>query len=51
MMNFDRKEIGSGLRLQYQENELDKAPIVPNSVEYEDIDRAFKSCDLELIHQ
>ena len=42
MMNFfNRKEIGPGLRLQYQENELDKAPIVPNSVEYEDIDRAF----------
>lgn len=31
---------GDGRRLEYQENELRNAPIVPNPVEYEDIDRA-----------
>jgi hypothetical protein len=41
MVNFDKKEFGPELRLQYQNNELKNTPIVPNSVEYEDIDRAF----------
>lgn len=41
MKEFDKKEIGPGLRLQYQEDELNNAPVVPNPVEYEDIDRAF----------
>lgn len=41
MVNFDKKEFGSELRLQYQKNELKNVPIVPNAVEYEDIDRAF----------
>lgn len=31
---------GDGRRLEFQENELKNAPIVPNPVEYDDIDRA-----------
>ena len=31
---------GDGRRLEFQENELENAPIVPNPVEYEDLDRA-----------
>ena len=34
---------GDGRRLEFQENELRNAPIVPNPVEYEDIDRAVFS--------
>ena len=42
-LDVTRKEYGDGQRLSYQENELANAPIVPNPVEYEDIDNAF--CD------
>ena len=36
-----RGDFGDGQRLSFQENELANAPIVPNPVEYEDIDNAF----------
>ena len=42
-LNFNRTDYGDGQRLSFQENELANAPIVPNPVEYEDIDNAF--CD------
>lgn len=42
-LDITQKEYGDGQRLSYQENELANAPIVPNPVEYEDIDNAF--CD------
>lgn len=38
---MDRTDYGDGQRLSFQENELANAPIVPNPVEYEDIDNAF----------
>ena len=40
-LNMDRTDYGDGQRLSFQENELANAPIVPNPVEYEDIDNAF----------
>lgn len=42
-LNLIRGDYGDGQRLSFQENELANAPIVPNPVEYEDIDNAF--CD------
>lgn len=42
-LNLNTKDYGDGQRLSFQENELANAPIVPNPVEYEDIDNAF--CD------
>ena len=42
-LNMEKMEYGDGQRLSFQENELKNAPIVPNPVEYEDIDKAF--CD------
>lgn len=36
----NRGYYGDGRRLEFQENELANAPVVPNPVEYEDIDRA-----------
>lgn len=42
-LDFNRTDYGDGQRLSFQENELANAPIVPNPVEYEDIDNAF--CD------
>jgi len=36
-----KMEYGDGKRLSFQENELKNAPIVPNPVEYEDIDHTF----------
>ncbi len=42
-LDITKKEYGDGQRLSYQENELANSPIVPNPVEYEDIDNAF--CD------
>ena len=38
---MDRTDYGDGQRLSFQENELANSPIVPNPVEYEDIDNAF----------
>lgn len=40
-ISVNRKDYGPSQRLSYQENELANAPIVPNPVEYEDIDTAF----------
>jgi len=40
-LNMDRTDYGDGQRLSFQENELANSPIVPNPVEYEDIDNAF----------
>lgn len=40
-LNMDRTDYGDSQRLSFQENELANAPIVPNPVEYEDIDNAF----------
>jgi hypothetical protein len=42
-LNLNTKDYGDGQRLSFQENELANAAIVPNPVEYEDIDNAF--CD------
>lgn len=42
-LSLKRKDFGPSQRLSYQENEMANAPIVPNPVEYEDIDNAF--CD------
>lgn len=40
-LNMGKMEYGDGQRLSFQENELKNAPIVPNPVEYEDIDYTF----------
>lgn len=40
-LNMNRNYYGDGQRLLFQENELKNAAIVPNPVEYEDIDNAF----------
>lgn len=40
-LNMGKMEYGDGQRLSFQENELKNAPIVPNPVEYEDIDNTF----------
>lgn len=40
-LNLNRGDYGDGQRLSFQENELANAPIVPNPVEYEDIDNDF----------
>lgn len=40
-VRLHRKEYGPGQRLSHQEEILDNKPIVPNPVEYEDIDNAF----------
>ena len=42
-LTLHRPDYGPSQRLSYQENELANAAIVPNPVEYEDIDNAF--CD------
>lgn len=40
-LNLIREKTGDAQRLAIQENELRNAPIVPNPIEYEDIDNAF----------
>ena len=40
-LNMEKKDYGDGQRLSFQENELKNAPITPNPIEYEDIDKAF----------
>lgn len=40
-LNFIREKTGDVQRLAIQENVLQNAPIVPNPVEYEDIDNSF----------
>lgn len=42
-LNLIRKKTGNRQRLSIQEKELRNAPIVPNPIEYEDIDKEF--CD------
>lgn len=42
-LNLIREKTGDGQRLSIQKKELMNAPIVPNPIEYEDIDKAF--CD------
>lgn len=40
-LNLIREKIGNSRRLQIQDKELKNSPVVPNPVEYEDIDNAF----------
>lgn len=40
-LNIHKKDYGPSLRLKHQEDELEGANLVPNPVEYSDIDRAF----------